>query len=238
MVRVQQFAARRPWLSRVRDRLRNLSLAQQIIAVIMGVSSAALLLACLVLIAYDTTTARTGLTRDIGMLADVVGATSTAAVSFSDAKAATETLSAVAVNKNVRMAAILRDGRAFARFDRQRDTSGISIQTRIAPELLRTPREHVAFDRESLRIVHPILLDGELIGGVYIESGLGELHERLQRLIDMIVIVLSVTLGLAFMLALRLQRVISSPILRLTQVTREVSQHRNYDIRVDKTRQD
>ena len=52
------------------------------------------------------------------MLADVVGATSTAAVSFSDAKTATETLSAVAVNKNVRTAAILRNGAVFARFDR------------------------------------------------------------------------------------------------------------------------
>src|SRR4026208_2002115 len=102
--------------------VRNLSLARKIIVVIMGVSSTALLLACLALVAYDSTTARTTLTRDIGMLADVAGPTSTAPVSFSDAKAATESLSAVAVNQNVRMAAILRNGAVFARFDRERDT--------------------------------------------------------------------------------------------------------------------
>ncbi len=61
------------------------------------------------------------------------GATSTAAVSFSDAKGATETLKAVAVNKNVRMAAIFRDGTLFARFDRQPDTVGTSIATRVSP---------------------------------------------------------------------------------------------------------
>src|ERR1700682_4696455 len=111
----------------VREWVRDLSLARKVIAVIMGVTSTALLLACLALVAYDSSTARTSLTRDIGMLADVVGTTSTAAVSFADAKGATETLDAVAANKNVRMAAILRDGAVFARFDRQPDNAPMSI---------------------------------------------------------------------------------------------------------------
>jgi hypothetical protein len=84
----------------------HLSLAQKIIAVIKDVCSIAPLLAGAALIACDTSTACTSLTRDIGVLAEVVGNTSTAAVSFNDAKAA----SAVAVNKNARIAAILRGG--------------------------------------------------------------------------------------------------------------------------------
>src|SRR3954469_4694335 len=94
---------------RLRNWVRNLSLARKIVALTMGVSGAALVLACSAVIAYDSSTARSSLTRDIGMLADVVAADSTAAVSFSDAAAATDTLSAVAVNKNVQIAAILRD---------------------------------------------------------------------------------------------------------------------------------
>src|SRR5712671_3284501 len=213
---------------RARDWVRNLSLARKIVSVIMGVSSTAVLLACLVLLAYDTTTARTGLTRDIGVLADVVGATSTAAVSFSDAKTATETLSAVAVNKNVRMAAILGNGAVLARYDREPATSGTSILTRVAPDLVRTPRAVFTFERDSLQLVRPIYLDGELIGGVYIESSLGELHDRRQRLITTIAIVLFGTLGAAFVLSSKLQRLISSPVLRLTDVTRTVSRDRNY----------
>ena len=227
-----------PVALRARDWVRNLSLARKIIAVIMGVSSAALLLACLALVAYDSTTARTGLTRDIGMLADVVGATSTAAVSFSDAKAAAETLRAVAVNENVRMAAILRNGAVFARFDRRQDTVGTSILTRVDPELLRAPRAVHTFDSDSLRLVRPILLDGESIGGVFIESGLGELRDRQRRLIGMIAAVLFGALGVAFVLSSKLQRLISSPVLRLTEVTRVVSRDRNYDIRAEKTGQD
>jgi signal transduction histidine kinase/DNA-binding response OmpR family regulator len=223
---------------RARDWVRDLSLAQKIVAVIMGVTSTAVLLACLVLLAHDTTTARTSLTRDIGVLADVVGTTSTAAVSFSDARTANETLSAVAVNTSVRMAAIIRNGAVLARYDREPATLGISVLTRLAPELVRTPRAVFTFGRDSLQLVRPIYLDGELIGGVYIESGLGELNDRRQRLINTIAIVLFGTLGAAFVLSSKLQRLISSPVLRLTEVTRTVSRDRNYGIRVEKTGQD
>src|SRR5476649_526248 len=124
-----------PLSLRAREWVRDLSLARKVIAVIMGVTSAALVLACLALVAFDTTNARAGLTRDIGILADVVGAHSTAAVSFADAKGATEILDGVALNENVRMAAIFRDGAVLARFDRRPDTVQTSILTRISPEL-------------------------------------------------------------------------------------------------------
>jgi two-component system, sensor histidine kinase and response regulator len=223
---------------RAREWVRDLSLARKIILIIMGVTSTALLLACLALVAYDRTTARTSLTQDIGMLADVVGANSTAAVSFSDAKGAAETLAAVAVNRNVRMAAIFRDGAVFARFDRQPDTLTASILTRVSHDLLRVPRAVFTLDSDSLRLVRPILLNGELIGGVYLESDLGGLHDRLRRLLSIIGLILSGALAVAFVLSSKLQRLISGPVLRLTEVAQVVSRDRNYDIRVEQTGRD
>jgi two-component system, sensor histidine kinase and response regulator len=221
--------------SRAPEWVRNLSLARKIIVVTMGVTSTALLLACFALVAYDSTTARTSLTEDIGMLADVVGANSTAAVSFSDKKIATEILSAVAVNENVRMAAVFRDGAVFTRFDRQPGTASTSILTRVAPDLVRQPRAVFTFEGDSLRLVRPILLDRNVIGGVYLESDLGGLRDRRRRLIGTIALVLSGALAVAFFLSSRLQRLISSPILRLTEVTRAVSRDKNYQVRVEKT---
>jgi signal transduction histidine kinase/DNA-binding response OmpR family regulator len=227
-----------PLMLRAREWVRNLSVARKIIAVTMGVTSAALALACLALVAYDRTTARTSLTRDIGMLADVVGATSTAAVSFSDAKGATETLSAVAVNKNVQMAAIFRNGAVFTRFDRSPSTVSTSILTRVAPDLLRQPRAAFTFDTDSLRLVRPILLDREVIGGVYLESDLVGLRDRLRRLLSIIALVLSGALAVAFVLSSKLQRLISGPIRQLTEVTQAVSRDKNYDVRVESTGRD
>jgi signal transduction histidine kinase/CheY-like chemotaxis protein len=225
----------------IRQSLRNLSLARKIIAVIMGVSSAALLIACAAVLRYDTSTARAALTRDIGMLADVVGATSTAAVSFGDAATATETLGAVAVNKGVRRAAILRDGGIFARFDRHADGAGpvpFTGLTGIDPQQLRTPQAASTFDGDSLRVVRPMVFDGEVIAGVYIESSLDELNDRWRRLLTIIAAILAGTLAVAFILSSRLQQLISAPILRLTAVTSVVSRDRNYNIRVEKRGQD
>jgi two-component system, sensor histidine kinase and response regulator len=223
---------------RAREWVRDLSLARKVIAVIMGVTSAALVLACLALVAYDTRNARADLTRDIGMLADVVGSNSTAAVSFGDARGATEILGAVAVNGNVRLAAIIRDGAVFARFDRRPDTAGTSILARVTPELLRAPRAAFSFDDDSLRLVRPIRLDAELLGGVYLESDLIGLRDRLRRLISIIALVLSAALAIAFFLSWKLQRLISGPVLRLTEATQAVSRDKNYEIRVENSSRD
>jgi signal transduction histidine kinase len=224
--------------ARVRAWARNLSLARKVIAVIMGVTSAALVLAGVSLVAYDRSAARNTLARDIGVLADVVGETSTAAVSFDDSSGALETLHAVAVNKNVRLAAIIKDGAVFARFDRQPTTAQISIATRIDPEILRQPTEISTFDHDSLKVVRPIRLAGKLIGGVYVESDLDGLHDRLRRLNSMIALVLLSALGIAFVLSSRLERLITGPVLRLTEITQLVSRDKNYDIRAEKTGQD
>ena len=226
------------YFARVGEWVRNLSLARKVTAVIMGVTSAALVIACLALVEYDRSTARTSLIRDIGMLADVVGVTSTAAVSFGDANGATETLRAVSVNKNVRLAAIVRKGAVFARFDRRPDTAGTPIPARVDPELLRTPRAAFTFESDSLRLVRPILLEGELIGGVYLESDLDSLHDRLQRLYNTIAVVLSGALAVAFVLSWRLQRMILRPVIGLTETTRIVSRDKNYDVRAEKAGND
>ncbi|MEO8755791.1 MAG: histidine kinase dimerization/phospho-acceptor domain-containing protein, partial [Casimicrobiaceae bacterium] len=218
--------------------MRDLSLSGKIVAVIMGVVSIALLLACVALLAYDGSTARTSLTRDIGMLADVAGANSTAAVSFGDAKAAKETLSAVAINRNVRMAAIIKDGAVFARFDRNPASVTSALLSGVPAELLKRPRAESSYSDDALRVLRPIVFDNELLGGVYIESGLGELNERWRRLVAIMALTLLGSLVIAFVLSSKLQRLISEPVLRLTEVTREVSRDRNYGIRVERSGHD
>jgi two-component system, sensor histidine kinase and response regulator len=208
------------------------SLAGKIVAVTMGVSSAALLLACVALLVYDGANARRSLSRDIGLLADVVATNSTAAVAFGDRPGADETLRAVAVNRNVRLAAILRNGALFARFDRHPEAQASDPLGRV-PGNPRQPESFSGFDDDTLRVVRPIVYDGELLGSVFIESDLGELRERRQRLTIMMALVLFAATGLAFLLSSRLQRVVSGPVLRLTAVTRQVSREKNFALRAE-----
>ena len=65
------------------------------------------------LVAYDRSSSRERLLSDTVSLADLIGGSSTAALTFGDGKAATETLRVVAVKPHIISAAILSaDGRS------------------------------------------------------------------------------------------------------------------------------
>src|ERR1051325_5564767 len=94
-------------------------LTRKLIVSVLVTTSVALIIACTVFAAYDYTTSRTRLVRDVTMLADVVGSNSTAALMFNDATAAGETLRAVSVSENVVEAHLYqRDGAILASYTR------------------------------------------------------------------------------------------------------------------------
>jgi len=99
--------------------IRRLSLARKLTTMGILTSATSLAIAAVVLVAYDRASSRERLLRDTLSLAEVIGNNSTAALTFGDAKAATETLRVVAVHPHVISAAILSpDGRVFAHYER------------------------------------------------------------------------------------------------------------------------
>src|SRR4051812_38902801 len=123
-------------MSLVSQRLRDLSLAHKLTAIGVATSSAAIIVTCAAIVMYDVATSQTRLVRDVGLLADVLGANSTAALAFGDAHAANETLGAVAVNTHIVSAALLLpQGQLFARY--QRDPRSENSGPAADPEAVR-----------------------------------------------------------------------------------------------------
>src|SRR5258706_7421107 len=85
----------------------------------------------------------------------------------------------------------------------------------------------------ALELTRPIVLGGEVIGTIYVESDLQELVTRGWQALRILGLALLGGVVLAFTLSRRLQRVISAPLLRLTDVTRAVTRDHRYDVRVD-----
>src|SRR5262245_60796667 len=83
------------------DRLGQLSLTQKLTAIGVVSSTVSLAVVAAVLMALDAANAKQRLVRDTTLLADVVGANSTAAMVFKDSNAASETIRTVAVNDNI-----------------------------------------------------------------------------------------------------------------------------------------
>ena len=142
-------------------------------------AAAALTFASIVLLVADISLERASLVRDLGTITDVAGINSTATISFGDAKAAAETLSALRANTQIVTAAIvLRDGRVFARFDRD---PGRPSAVMVDDAVERNVRPWHRFTLASLRLTRPISLDGDVLGAMYVESDLQQIWVRVER---------------------------------------------------------
>ncbi len=222
-----------PWLPRIVAWHARLSLARKLTFLGVLTSVMSLVIAMTAVLAWDLSSARTRLVRDTGMLADVIGSNSNAAVAFGDAKAATDILRALTVNESIVSAAIwAKDGVQVARFDR---TSRPAVKRKLPASAFDIEPHHQwsEFTDGALLLSRPIVLDGEVIGTVVIESDLSVLWTQATTSGLVVALVLFATFGLSVILASRMQRTISSPLLRLTSVTRAVTRDKIYDVRVE-----
>ena len=216
-------------LAHLKDWFGRLSLAQKLTAIGVMTSATALIFVYAVFFAYDVSNSRARLVRDIGLVADVIGNNSTAAIAFNDAKAAGETIGGIAVNTNIVSAAIVSPtGQILGRFER----SGASTSqlTDALPAIRGGHRWHV-FTADHLLLVHPIRLDRELVGAVFIVSDLREISDRVAWLVKIGAMVFAGAFLMSLLIASRLQRVISGPLLHLTDITRVVTTNGRYDVR-------
>jgi hypothetical protein len=108
----------------------------------------------------------------------------------------------------VRAAIYSPDGAVFASYSR--DPAAVAALPRF-----RVDEERAAFESGRLRIFQRILLEQQLIGGIYLESDLGEVYSKLRQFVLIVILTLIVALLLALLLSGKLQTVISEPIARL-----------------------
>ena len=208
--------------------LRDMSIGRKITVIILTTSFMKLLLVCLALAAYDVRSLRQTMSQDLATLADVIAGNSTAALTFHDTRAAQDVLSTLRAQPHITVACIYaEDGKPFATYSRDPKS------TRSAPASPRAYGTYLSDDR--LTEFRPIRLAGDAIGVVYLESDLEEMHMRMHGYESVLGLVLLVSTFVAFLLALRLQKLVSYPILELARAAKEVSTDRNYSLRLPVT---
>jgi len=211
--------------------LRDMSIGRKITVIILTTSFMKLLLVCLALSAYDVRSLRQKMSQDLATLADVIAGNSTAALTFHDARAAQDVLSALRAQPHITVACIYaEDGKPFATYLRDPKS------TRSAPSSPRSYGTYLSDDR--LTEFRPIRLAGDAIGVVYLESDLEEMRTRMHGYESVLGLVLLVSTFVAFLLALRLQKLVSFPILELASAAKKVSTERNYSLRLPVNRGD
>jgi two-component system sensor histidine kinase/response regulator len=211
-------------------RYRNLAVKDKLRLIILAAVVAALIPASVGVIAYDQVAARRDMRGDLDVLAEIVGSNSTAAVTFGDSRAAGELLSALRAKKHIVNAVIYSgDDKPFASY--RRDAG-----TRAPLPVLQHSGDR--FEGDRLIVCRDIRLANQIAGAIYLESDLGELHQRLARFAWIVLLILVISSALAMALSSKLQRSVSAPIAHLARVAKSVSGQKNYTVRAVKQSDD
>ncbi|HPC96088.1 MAG TPA: ATP-binding protein [Sedimentisphaerales bacterium] len=205
--------------------MRGLSLRHKLITMMMTTSVGALLLAGIVFTAWEWTSLRRAMVRDLSTHAEILADNCKAALAFEDATDANEVVGTMKSIPSIQTTCLYTStGRLLAVY--RRDPSGT------IPPYEPWSNRH-SFRNGLLVLTRLIQLDDEHVGTIYIASDLRPVHTQLQRgMIVMGAIVLIASLG-AYLVSLRLQGAISSPILALACVANFVSEKKQYTVRAE-----
>ncbi|GFO55931.1 histidine kinase [Geomonas sp. Red276] len=226
-------------------RFRDLTIRRKLIAILLLTNAIVLALVVAAFVVNEAATFRTGMRGELTALAEILGNNSSAAVAFNDGTAATETLAGLRAKPAVMAAFVVEsDGTVLASYLAHGVTlsqvpfivegaAGVRVDgKRLQVEVARTANPLLL--QRRLFVDSPIVLDGQQVGRVVIQSDSRELTARLEVFLSLVA---AVTFGgflLVYLLASRLQRVISEPIDHLVEVMKEVSGEKNYAMRAEK----
>jgi signal transduction histidine kinase/CheY-like chemotaxis protein len=208
-------------------RLGPFSIKQKLQAIIMLTVAAALVVASSALLANEVVTVREAMKSRLELLAGMLAANSTAALSFRDGGGAGELLQGLRAQPAVIAAALYSGQReVFASY--------------LRPGALRADlpssvgADGCVFESGRLVVFRSVVLEGQVLGTVFLASDLEELHARLVHSVEIMGLVLAVSGLVAFLMGSWLQRAISDPVIHLVQTAKAVTLMRNYGIRASK----
>ena len=211
--------------------LNDLSIGRKLILFGVVTSAIALLVAGAACMLFDILAFRQTMTRNLVMHAEIVGANCTAALSFGDAADATQTLSSLKADEHILAAGIYgSDAKLFASYARD----NLAVPALPAKDVA----DFAKLGGGYLDVLQTIRLDGRVLGRLYIRSDTRQLTARAYQYGLILLAVLCASCAVAFVLASRLQRLISWPIQELAAAARAVSAERNYTVRVSRSGND
>ena len=203
---------------------KHTSIRARLIAVIMKVTALTLLIALCTFGLFDAMGFRRQMALDLTASAEIVAANSAAAMIFNDTLAAQETLSSLGDREHILTACLKTpDGQTFAEY----------VNPTATDPLLHAPENEKGhgFAKGRLFVHQPIQLDGEHLGTVYLEASQRPLYARLLNQAKIGLVVLLLSMVVAYLLTTRLERVITGPIIELADTARQISGNKDYSLR-------
>jgi methyl-accepting chemotaxis protein len=192
------------------------SIAWRLSLTIAGITIAAVVVASGILMVYEVVSFRREMARQATVLADLVGTQSVSPLSFGDRDGATEILAALAVDERVLRACLYAaDEQPFAHFA-PADRGALDVCPPYEADTVR-------FGLRRMSYYRAILVDGEPVATLFLESDASALLEKVSRSALILLGVLAGAVAISFAIARQLQRAVWVPIQQLILHSRAVS---------------
>lgn len=162
--------------------------------------------------------------KELNIQAKIIGENCTASLTFNDSKSAEETLSALKANKSIDYCILYtKEGREFATYHHIDEHK----HRFVSPLIL----NHTQFGLDHVSVYQEIVLDGKMVGAIYIQSNLDDMYNNLSYYALILFIGLIFALLLSYVLAKKLQEKITEPIIQMANVMQTVREGKNYSLR-------
>ncbi|MBI5557820.1 MAG: response regulator [Deltaproteobacteria bacterium] len=228
-------------------RLRDISIRTKLF-ILMGLTAVlSLVLVSSALVIYEKRTAEQFLVRQLNSMADVIALNSGAAMAFQDKEAAGEILHSLAAKTEIAVAMLHdRQGNVFSKFAREgvNDEEIVSELRQAYPDQQEMRQElegkgGISFLAAGhVHVIRPVRKGSnlvgadELIGAIHLVDDMQQLNRRLHAYYTVVTIAVVVTILVVLVLAARLQRLFTEPLMELMQSMGAVSRQRDYTVRV------
>ncbi|MDD2863799.1 MAG: ATP-binding protein [Methylococcales bacterium] len=213
--------------------LKHRSIKTKLIFITALSSILALLVFSLILFTYEMTFAKRDLIHNLQTQAEIISENSLASLAFMDDSTTRKTLGALKHNPDILFAGLYNAQQELLDAYRNGHYTGQLIAEN---DLLTLPPQIETAD--FIQITQPIDLHGELLGYLVLRSSFDSFNKKLLDFTLMLLSAFGVTLALALLLSLKLQRIISTPIIRIVNFIHSVTSAKSYNVQAIKENND
>jgi signal transduction histidine kinase/HPt (histidine-containing phosphotransfer) domain-containing protein len=232
----------------MKNYIRNSSIKRKIMLITLGTSCLVVFFVSFILIFNQLMNYRQDLQKNLAIVGDMVAFSASAPLIFSDQKAAEVALSSLSTNHDILNGYILTvDGELFASYQSPDaneaspllDKINISGTSEKRLGLLKNPETGSLWNiGASFDVVRPVLSDGRRVGFVMLHSSSAPLRTMFVNVVSFSAAILFCALLVAYLLALKMQSLITRPIESLARTMQKISNTRDYTLRVENNNSD
>ncbi|HKU90007.1 MAG TPA: ATP-binding protein [Steroidobacteraceae bacterium] len=198
-------------------------LRRKLSAIALITTGGALLVTTVLFLAGEVLAIRSASLRELRILNEAIASNSTAALAFENPDDARGVLAAFRADPHIVAAALYTaDGRLFVSYPEPAAGGSIPVSPG-APGY--------AFRGQALIGVAPVRENERVLGTLYVRSDMSAIYDRLASYALVAALVIGLALLAAWIIARRLQRQLSAPILELAATAKRVSDAHDYRVR-------